>query len=445
MNKMIPSYRIILLLVLLSVAALVQQAAAEVDAPEDSLDWQKTTLNSPPADGSAIQPNMAVSASGSKVIVTFSRRTDPGDEKFDPYYRISNNNGQNWSDVSAIKMTNNVSSIQIDVAIDNYDSGHAVWVEDKRIIAYAKESLWNGGSGYTTIGSAPTSLLASEPKIVAYGPNPNLHIVWAAQTSLGQPGFNIYYARKLGTAAWSSPKIISNDGKYTDSESAQPDLAVTNNGILHLVWQEQVAPSETAVYYARSTNGGTSWSGALNLTNLTNAQHNSIQPRIKADGNTVHVTFGDLNDRGTSSPSDDLQNVYYLNCPPVNCAVGANWNDASTAVSGQSLKVNGSDPFYIYATVDTLQGCTLAYFHGIPNVMGSSEELIYGVSSCTDWGSTRNQVTTTRAIKPVIAVQNNWQIYMVYEDAAADNHKIIFLKAEPNIYLPGIFKGSSVP
>jgi hypothetical protein len=133
----------------------------------------------------------------------------------------------------------------------------------------------------------------------------------------------------------------------------------------------------------------------------------------------------------------NTQFVHYLRCNG-GCTNINNWVSSNNPVSGQAVGANVGDPFDVASSITRVGTCTFIYFHGVRT--GSNEQII-GVNSCDQWAaSPRDLVTASniRALNPDLAVQNNWWIYLVYEDKS--NARIQFQRNLPAVYLPMIVK-----
>lgn len=102
----------------------------------------------------------------------------------------------------------------------------------------------------------------SRPQLDAAGPRPA--VVW------GAPNGHVMISLRRQNSSWSAPRRVS---PTTGSLSAQPDLAVTQRGLIHVVWRRRVMPGamgedRPVVMRTRRPNGTwtpvrrvTSWGG----------------------------------------------------------------------------------------------------------------------------------------------------------------------------------------
>jgi hypothetical protein len=100
----------------------------------------------------------------------------------------------------------------------------------------------------------------------------------------------------------------ANDGFNSFRTGTAPGVAVTADGTVHLVWGEWVNGTNAEVRYARSLDGGATWSTPIGMND--DPTGHQFFPSIVADGNDVHVAWfdGRLNPAGATIT--DLQ-VFY--------------------------------------------------------------------------------------------------------------------------------------
>ena len=106
------------------------------------------------------------------------------------------------------------------------------------------------------------------------------HVVWVDDSS---GNYEIYYKLSTdGGTTWSSPERLT----WNTGQSEYPSIASFANssgGIVHVVWQDDTF-GKAEIYYKRSTNGGTTWSG---LNRLTWNSGWSLYPSIVAESASV--------------------------------------------------------------------------------------------------------------------------------------------------------------
>lgn len=399
-------------------------AVAETDEPLEPSSppaWENVLTIS--SDSGARLPSVAAAPNSKEVIVAYISQRSANEENTDPYYHDSSNNGATFPGNPA-PINTNASTEAIDVAVtfDSSNVAHALWIEetssDNRELRYAKESSWPTSSSLRASVTNPGVIFT--PRIVASGSN-TLDIVWA-QSSSGIIT-DIYHARSTnGGSSWSTSKVILDTADLSQS----PDLAVAN-GVIHVVWSEGLINAK--INYVQSTNGGSSWSAPIQISNRSSAT-NALEPSIIANGSVVQAAY-------TNRVSADNQAVHYLRCNG-SCTNINNWISSNNPVSGTKVGANVGDPYDVASTIAQAGVCTHLYFHGVQT--GSNEQII-GLDSCGKWSSSARDVitsSTVRALNPDLATQNNWWVYLVYEDKT--NAQIKFLRNLPAIYLPMIRK-----
>lgn len=392
----------------------------------------------------AIQPSLAASATGSKVIAVYSGNITNDDTNHDVFYATSTNFGNTWPTKGRIHQSSGAltDSNFIDVAITPNGKGHAVWVEevnDVPRIVYKYEDNWgNNSTNLVTITSLGAPEVLSEPRIVVKN-NSRLDVVWSQGDS--STNVNIYYAYSMNSngSSWQGKTPIVD----TLPSSRLPDITIDASGNYHVVWEEGTNPR--TIHYLRGVPFGNSvnWSTAseINISqkSIINNATAATQPKIYADGNVIHVTY-------TNYISKEQQFVHHIQCS-ASCNNLANWQTVGNPISGQVLGAKALDPFDVISTIGQVGRCTYVYFHGIqgPSSEEENRERIWGVNSCGNWAaSARDQVTNTdvRAINPVMDSANDWWLFIVYEQVNADGslREVYFARNKPAIYLPMIRK-----
>ncbi len=132
-----------------------------------------------------------------------------------------------------------------------------------------------------------------------------IDIIWADPgTDPKSP--DVFFARSSdGGKSWTKSLNISN----TPGESAEPALAIGPDDSIHAVWTDTSKGEKNKdIYYARSTDGGKKWSqdALLPAVDISNTAGTASQPTIAVDlqGN-VHVAWTDT--RSAESHPD----IYY--------------------------------------------------------------------------------------------------------------------------------------
>jgi hypothetical protein len=409
---------------------LAEAEPAEPEAPNLSPNWSPEILISTNSPNGAIQPAIKAAPDGHTVTIVYSAVLSGGDH--DVYYSQSSDYGQpaTWSSPQPIhNSAGGADSLQVRFAYDASNVAHAVWREGNALF-YKRGNNWgNNNTGAQTLSNPTEVPGASNPDIVASG-SATLDVIWSEGALPNEPNPNIYHKRSInGGAIWSAKKHIY-EGPPT---SEFPSLVIAQSGQLHAVWQENLITG-AVIYYSQGTPSGANVTWSLQPIAISNRSGatSARQPQITARGNTLHVSYTDY-------ISQDQQAVHHLQCSS-QCVNINQWIPTNNPVSGPFVGANPSNPFNVVSTITSFRGCTLVYFHGTVSDLPKDKEIIWGVNSCDGWSaSVRDQVTATqvRAINPSIVTQNDWWLYLTYEQAETIR-QVYFVRSKPDVYLPTI-------
>ena len=214
------------------------------------------------------------------------------------FYKSSTDSGISWSFSKRLTWNSGDSTLPY-LAVDSGDNLHVVWSDDSfgNYEIFHKKST-NGGTSWTAPNRLVwTSGITWQPRIAIDSGN-NLHVVYYDTT----PGKSeIYYKKSSnGGTSWSAVKRLT----WNSGNSQVPFLAVDSNNTLHLFWQDGT-PGVFEIFYKNSLDGGNTWSGAIRLTWNTNW---SMLPVAAVDTNDdIHLVWRD----GATIPSPDAYEIYY--------------------------------------------------------------------------------------------------------------------------------------
>ena len=147
----------------------------------------------------------------------------------------------------------------------------------------------DGGSTFSsTVNVSNTSSQSSSFQMKTFGSN--IYVVWRDSTD-PVTGL-IYFAKSIdGGNTFSSPQNVDNSSEY----SINPDLVVSGNNV-YVTWTTELAGKGNQAYFAKSTDNGNTFSSP---TNLSKNPTDTRSMQITASGNNVYVL---MTDAGT--PSD---------------------------------------------------------------------------------------------------------------------------------------------
>lgn len=174
------------------------------------------------------------------------------------------------------------------LAVDSNETIHVVWgdtLSGKRVAFTRSTDL-----GFTFTEAVDISRSAGnafEPEI-AVDRNDALNVVWEDD---GEGSIAIMFSRSSDAGqSFSTPLKISQG----PGMAAEPHIAVDGSERIHVAWVQEVDGTLQA-FYARSTDGGASFSAPLNLSNTPNADIHKVFLTTFKD--VVYVAYNNDNER----------------------------------------------------------------------------------------------------------------------------------------------------
>jgi hypothetical protein len=279
----------------------------------------------------------------------------------------------------------------------------------------------------------------------------NINVIWNDNT----PGnLEIFFARStdLGTT-FSAPKNIS----HNTGASFSPQMAVDSAGNINVVWTDNT-PGNDDIFFSRSSDGGTTFSTPLNLSHNGGNSFNT-QIAVDSAGNINVVweddTLGNLEiffARSTnggvtfSAPLDISNNTGMSEIPEIAVdraghidiawqdntlgnldVLFARSNDGITFSTPQNLSNNSGASIFVQPAVDSSGNIYLVWEDTTPLNTG----VLF--SRSTDGGSTfstpQNLLNGGIAQFPRIVVDTGGKIDVVWEDNAPGSFNIFFSRS----------------
>lgn len=252
-----------------------------------------------------------------------------------------------------------------------------------------------------------------------------IHVVWS------QADFRIYYARSEdGGDSWSEGTAVANSGNWSTS----PAIAVDDDGNVHVVWDERIYDCQelpcsirNEVHYTSgiSESQGINWTGLSTL--LSEGVEKAVQPDIFTQGEDIHVVFA----RRVGIEPDVDQYAYYMSYSP-----GSGWS-TPIDVTHDPVTVHSNLPLYLDPSLVPCDDALYVYFHGAPTEV--SNEVIMGAADSDGWTKTYSaEVGNARAIRPSVVCLGG-KMHMVYERVIFPNsdHQIYYMSGNRfALYLP---------
>lgn len=145
---------------------------------------------------------------------------------------------------------------------------------------------WNGGVQV----AANTPIYGPQ---IAYDRQGFSHVVFFAGET--QDKWEVFYTNNR-SGAWAPSRQLTDSRDATFNR--RPDLAVTPDGLVHVIYEEEQGGGRRQVRYLVSADGGSNWSA---IRNISNTPSSAAEPVITADAsNGVHVAW--LDTRWTGIP-----------------------------------------------------------------------------------------------------------------------------------------------
>ncbi len=332
----------------------------------------------------------------------------------------------NWSNATVISDDssgwNDWTSWYPAIATDNNGNIHVVWEDNTDgewgtdvEIMYVNYTV-AGWSNVTVISDDYTGWNddSSRRPRIAVDNNGNIHVVWYDSTN-GEYGNDIEIMYVNYTAAgWSNATVISDD--YTGwnvHNSLNPDIAVDNNGNVHVVWYDDTDGewgTDVEIMYVNYT--ATGWSNVTCISDYYGWNDNSsYYPRISTDINgNVHVVWMDY----TYGEWGTDREIFYANC------TAAGWSNA-TCIS-DIYGWNDGDSFLPCITVDKTGNLQVVWDDETDGEWGTDREIFYVNYTAAGWSNATcisdiYGLNDYWSFRPSIITDKNDNIHVVWEDS----------------------------
>ncbi len=241
---------------------------------------------------------------------------------------------------------------QPSLAIDAQNKLHAVWSSGSSspvIYSWVFARDFNGPTAWAEPTALPSTTSASSwPDIAVDSAGKRLYVIYAKPFNEER---GVYLARSLdGGSTWMTPTLVFDAAAANWDSIDKPHIALDERtNVLHAVWLQSTWPgsrSGRAVYYARSTDQGETWSTPLKI-----AEGAVDWPQLSlVTGNDVYVAWTQPASQTTArSP------VQYSVWGKYSSDGGARWSQADAVpgfgqVSGpMSLGSDGAGHLYLAA------------------------------------------------------------------------------------------------
>src|SRR5215216_6887806 len=118
----------------------------------------------------------------------------------------------------------------------------------------------------------------------------NVYVVWQESVTQNsyENNYDIYFKKSDDNGnTFSKPINLSNNSGFSE----HPQIAVTKNGIIFIVWADNTNSNNTEIMFTKSEDNGTTFSKP---TNLSNSLQNSNNQEISAFNENVYVVWQDI-------------------------------------------------------------------------------------------------------------------------------------------------------
>jgi len=196
------------------------------------------------------------------------------------------------------------------------------------------------------------------PKIVYDNNRGMLYAVWQ---DLRHRHGDIYFARSSdGGDTWEEPPWNPINDDLGGADQLHPSMAVDDNGVVFLVWQDRRNGNDD-VYFAASGDGGTSWTANILVTDEpATTRQAQTSPSVAVGrqvGETIiYVVWEDGRRQASGDPGD----IYFVwgsectgpDCPPYTFDVDKRVDDANLGVRAAQPTIATSVPPFVISTTE---------------------------------------------------------------------------------------------
>jgi len=231
--------------------------------------------------------NQQIAVSGSNVYLAWQDLT-PGNNEI--FFAQSADSGATFGAPTNLS-NNSGSSILPQIAV----SGSNVYVTWEDLTSGSGDTFFvrstDNGATFGSIVNLSNNAGSSITPQIAVQSN-NVYVTWDDFTTGND---EIFYSKSTdGGATFNGATLGNPPGSpinlsNSSVESKLPQIAVSGSNV-YLVWQEKTTSTNKEVYFVKSTDSGSTFSSAVNLSNNSG---NSIAPAITALGNNVGMIWVD--------------------------------------------------------------------------------------------------------------------------------------------------------
>ncbi len=209
------------------------------------------------------------------------------------FFSGSHNNGETFSEPLNISKNPNGNSMSPHIKCDG-NNVYVVWRDDfnDNFDIFASFSH-DGGQTFSEPDNLSNNTGFSFIPLISTEGN-NVYVVWRDGTPTSG-NFDIFFSFSHdGGQTFSEPDNLSNNTGF----SVEPQISTEGNNV-YVVWRDETPiPGKTDIFFSFSRDGGQTFSEPDNLSNNTG---NSFLSKISSEGNNVYVVWRD----STASPDNN--------------------------------------------------------------------------------------------------------------------------------------------
>lgn len=296
------------------------------------------------------------------------------------------------------------------IAVDNQGIIHAVWENYKHGSATGDIYYMHWGEG--TDAAQPVRVIdaggikshQAYPDI-AVGDDDVIHIVWEDFRDDNMKG-NIYYAQSRDGGATFTLNIMVDDQVTMTSHQGKPAIAVDKNGVVHVVWEDfRDNPKLAGIAYTKSTDGGLTFGQDVMIGGAQAVTSHQGNPDVAiSDNGVIHVVWEDYRDDPV------LGNIYYASS-------GGGTTDFSEAIMVDESFTTTSHQANPSIAVDNTGIVHVAWEDYRDNPELGNIYYANSINNFKENWMVDDRITdTSHQAKPIIAVDGTGTVYVAWAD-----------------------------
>lgn len=218
-------------------------------------------------------------------------------------YTQSTKSWSNITNITGYAYESNTPSI----AIDSSNNLHVAWpgnnityTTSEQIFYSKRTTSW---SAPIIVNSSPSNTYRQLDATIEVDLSNNIHVAWNGRDATYTSGYQVKYAKSTNGGSSFSTSVIVNSSP-NDSYSQQcPSIAFDSSSNIHIAWHgtDSTYTTGTQIKYSKSTNGGSTWATSVIVDNTATNAYSQYNPNIEIDSsNKIFIYWGGSNNTGYS-------------------------------------------------------------------------------------------------------------------------------------------------